>query len=43
MPKGLKLFCSKHGDTMRYKDGSYYCLDKFDGSYCAMVFVRKLK
>lgn len=34
-----KLICAKHGDTIRYnkKTGTWDCIDKFDGSYCASL------
>lgn len=41
LPRGLNLFCNKHGGRLRYHKGSYICIDKFDGSYCADVYLQK--
>jgi len=41
LPKSVKMTCSKHGDTMRFhqESGDYYCIDEFDGSYCASIHI----
>ena len=43
MPRGLGLYCDRHGGRLKYHDGSYYCVDEFDGSDCTSISVMKTK
>ena len=39
LPKGLKLYCVRHGSVLKYHDGEYYCMDKFDSCMCTSIKV----
>lgn len=43
LPKELKLICSRHGSTMKYHNGEYYCTDKFDSCMCTSIKVTLLQ
>ena len=39
LPRGMYLHCDRHDSKMKYKDGSYYCMDKFDACMCTSITV----
>lgn len=36
LPKGLKLFCARHGEYLKYHKGDYVCM--YEG-YCACITI----